>query len=211
MMTRRWGSERVRAFAADGTARSTLAYRALLLFSWVYWFRPEDFIPGLDAVPINKLAGGVALLALIFGVPPSRRHRLTVELKVLILLLLHMLLCIPFAAWRGGAFDAVINKFSKGVIVAVLIYMVATSVSEVRKLLVIQASAVALVTVASVFIHRTEFGRLMGVQKGILENPNDLAINIAINFPLCLAFFFAAKGKAPKFFWGAVWSLWRTA
>jgi O-antigen ligase len=79
--------------------------------------------------------------------------------------------------------------------------MVATSVNEVRKLLVIQASAVALVTVVSVFVHHTEFGRLTGIQKGILENPNDLAINIAINFPLCVAFFFAAKKTAAKLFW----------
>jgi O-antigen ligase len=200
--SRRWGGERFRKFAADSQARSTLAYRALLFFSWIYWFRPEDFIPGLDTIPINKFAGGIALLAVIFGIPASRRHKLTIELKVLILLLLHMILCIPFAAWRGGAFDAVINKFSKGVIVAVLIYMVATSVNEIRKLLVIQTSAVALVTVASVLIHRTEWGRLMGIQKGILENPNDLAINIAINFPLCVAFFFAAQKISRKLFWG---------
>jgi O-antigen ligase len=194
-------TDRFRKFAANPQARSTLAYSALMFFSWIYWFRPEDLIPGLDSIPINKIAGGIALLALVFGVPPSRRHKLTIELKVLILLLFQMMLCIPFAAWRGGAFDAVINKFSKGVIVAVLIYMVATSVNEVRKLLVIQASAVALVTIASVFVHHTEFGRLMGIQKGILENPNDLAINIAINFPLCVAFFFATKKPAAKLFW----------
>ncbi len=198
---RRWGADRLRTLAADSKTRSTLAYSALMLFSWIYWFRPEDLIPGLDAVPINKIAGGIALLALIFGVPASRRHKLTIELKVLLLLLFQMLLCIPFAAWRGGAFDTVVNKFSKGVIVAILIYMVATSVNEVRKLLVIQASAVALVTVVSVFVHHTEFGRLTGIQKGILENPNDLAINIAINFPLCVAFFFAAKKTAAKLFW----------
>jgi O-antigen ligase len=198
----RWGGERFRKFAADSQARSTLAYRALLFFSWIYWFRPEDFIPGLDTIPINKIAGGIALLAVIFGIPPSQRHKLTIELKVLLLLLVHMIVCIAFASWHGGAFDAVINKFSKGVIVAVLIYMVATSVNEVRKLLVIQASAVALVTVASVFVHHTEWGRLMGIQKGILENPNDLAINIAINFPLCVAFFFAAQKTARKLFWG---------
>jgi O-antigen ligase len=200
--SRRWGGDRFRKFAADSQARSTLAYRALLFFSWIYWFRPEDFIPGLDSIPINKIAGGIALLAVIFGIPPSRRHKLTIELKVLLLLLVHMIVCIAFASWHGGAFDAVINKFSKGVIVAVLIYMVATSVNEVRKLLVIQASAVALVTVASVFVHRTEWGRLMGIQKGILENPNDLAINIAINFPLCVAFFFAAQKTVRKLFWG---------
>jgi O-Antigen ligase len=192
---------RIRRFTADSKARSTLAYRALVLFSVIYFVRPEDFIPALDIIPIGKIAGGIALLALIFVVPSSRRHKLTIELKVLLLLLGQMLLCIPFASWRYGAYDTVVNKFSKGVIVAILIYMVATSISEVRRLLAIQAGTVALITIVSVLAHRTEFGRLMGVQKGILENPNDLAINIAINFPLCVAFLFAAKKPAAKIFW----------
>ena len=195
------GMERVRSYAADRKARSSLAYRVLVLFSLFYFVRPEDFIPGLSIIPVGKITGGIALLALIFAVPATGRRRLPIELKVLLLLLAHMILCIPFAAWRGGAYDVVINKFSKGVIVAILIYMVATSVSEVRKLLAIQAGATALVAVASVLVHHTEYGRLMGIQKGVLENPNDLAINIAINFPLCVAFFLAAKKQQAKLFW----------
>ena len=181
--------------------RSTLAYRALFLFSLIYFVRPEDFIPGLSLIPIGKIAGGIALLALIFAVPASGRFKLTTELKILLLLLAQMTLCIPFAVWRYGAFDAVVNKFSKGVVVAILIYMVTTSVTEVRKLLAIQAATIALVTIVSVLVHRTEYGRLMGIQKGILENPNDFAINIAITFPLCLAFLFASKAVLSKLFW----------
>ena len=53
--------------------RKTLAYRALVLFSYIYFLRPEDFIPGLSYVPIGKIAGGIALLALIFGTRPKDR------------------------------------------------------------------------------------------------------------------------------------------
>lgn len=197
------GISQVRKFAADAQARSSFAYRALVLFSLFYFVRPEDFIPALNIIPIGKITGGIALFALIFVVPAGRRHKLAIELKVLLLLLVQLILCIPFAAWRGGAYDAVVNKFSKGVIVAILIYMVTTSVKEVRKLLAIQAGTIALVTIASVFVHRTEYGRLMGIQEGILANPNDLAINIAINFPLCVAFLFAAKKPQWKAFWAA--------
>ena len=202
--------EQFRRFAEDPKVRSSLAYRALVLFSLVYFVRPEDFIRGLIMIPIAKITGGIALFALIFIVPAGGRHKLTLELKVLLLLLGQMILCIPFASWRGGAFDTVINKFSKGVIVAILIYMVSTSVNEVRKLLAIQAGTIAAVTVVSVFVHHTQDGRLMGIQKGILENPNDLAINIAINFPLCIAFFFAAKNSLAKAFWGVslIFMMW---
>lgn len=194
-------TEPVSTPVSDKPTRGNLAYHALVLFSLAYFVRPEDFIPGLNVIPIGKIAGGIALLALIFVVPSSHRNKLTIELKVLLLLLAQMILCIPFAFWRSGALDTVVNKFSKGIIVAILIYMVATSLTQVRRLLTIQAGTVALITIASLLVHRTEFGRLMGIQKGILENPNDLAINIAINFPLCVAFLFAAKKIASKAFW----------
>lgn len=199
-----------RILAPAREPKSTLAYRALFFFSLVYFVRPEDFIPGLDLIPIAKIAGAIALLALVFAVPASRRYTLTVELKVLILLLAQMILCIPFAAWRGGAYNAVVDKFSKGVIVAILIYMVTTSVMEIRKLLAIQAITIALVTFFSVIVHRTEYGRLMGIQQGILANPNDLAINIAITFPLCVAFLFASKGLLSRLFWaiGLIFMAW---
>jgi len=181
--------------------RKTLAYRALVLFSYIYFLRPEDFIPGLSYVPIGKIAGGIALLALIFGARPKDRAKIPIELKLLALLLLHMLVTIVFASWRGGAFEYVVNRFSKGVIVAFLIFMVVSKVDEIRKLLLIQAASIALVTLGSVLIHQTSEGRLLGIQKGILENPNDLAINIAINFPLCVAFLLGSKGGARKLFW----------
>jgi O-antigen ligase len=181
--------------------RKTLAYRALVLFSYIYFLRPEDFVPGLSYVPIGKISGGIALVALIFGTRPKDRTKLPIELKLLALLLLHMLITILFAVWHGGAFEYVVNRFSKGVIVAFLIYMVVSKVDEIRKLLLIQSAAIALVTVASVLIHHTSDGRLLGIQKGILENPNDLAINVAISFPLCLAFLLGSKGAAWKVFW----------
>ena len=199
-----------RKLGKENEGRSSLAYRALVFFSLIYFLRPEDFIPGLDFIPIGKIAGGIALLALLVAVPSTRRKKLPIELKVLLALLFQMILCIPFAHWRHGAYDTVVNKFSKGVIVAILIYMVALSIGQVRRLLAIQAGTIALVTLVSVFVHRTLAGRLMGIQEGILSNPNDLAINIAINFPLCLAFLLTAKNGLRKLFWGGglLFMLW---
>jgi O-antigen ligase len=181
--------------------RTSLAYKALVLFSFLYFFRPEDFIPGLNHIPMGKISGGIALLALIFGVKRKDRGGLAFELKVLLALLVQMILTIPTAFWRGGAFDTVVNKFSKGVIVALLISLVITKMSQLRRLLYIQAAAVALITIGSIIVHHTNDGRLIGIQKGILTNSNDLAINIAINFPLCMAFMFADKNALRKVFW----------
>ena len=117
------------------------------------------------------------------------------------LLLLQMAICVPFAMWRSGAFWTVVD-FAKAVIVAMLISMSVTTVRELRRLLFIQVSAIALVTTVSILLHHVRDGRLQGIQKSILENPNDLAINIAISFPLCLAFMLHARGIR-KALWGA--------
>jgi O-antigen ligase len=44
-------------------------------------------------------------------------------------------------------------------------------------------------------------GRLAGVGDALLSNPNDLAMNIALNWPLCLIFLLMARGPAKKLFW----------
>jgi len=187
----------------QASKRTTLAYRALVLFSFVYFVRPEDFVPGLSYLYLARVLGGITLLALVFGVKRSERGKIPLEGKILIALLAQMLLCIPTAFWRGGAMDVVLNRFSKGVIVALLIPLVVTGVKELRRLLYIQAASITLITFASILVHRTLDGRLLGIQSGILENPNDLAINIAINFPLCMGFLFAAKKGFPKLLWSA--------
>jgi hypothetical protein len=181
--------------------KTSIAYMSLIFFAFLYFMRPQDFVPGMESLPLEKIGGGIAFLALIFGVLPKDRSKIPVELKVLLLLFVHMILTIPFAYWRSGAFDTVFTKFSKGVIIGVLIGLIISSVSQMRKLLYIQAGSIAFFAIASVAAHHTNGGRLYGIQKGILENPNDLAINIAINFPLCMAFMFAAKGGLRKIIW----------
>jgi O-antigen ligase len=171
-----------------------MVYAALAAFAWLYYYRPEDFIPGLVYIPMAKIVGIIAIVALLAGMLSGGKVKIPRAVQYLWLLLFQMAMCVPFAIWRGGAFSTISDKFSKAVVVAMLISMAVVTVKELRKLLWIQVSAVALVTFFSVIVHHTRDGRLEGVQKSILQNPNDLAINIAISFPLGLVFMLNAKG-----------------
>src|SRR5580765_8518680 len=175
-------------------ARRPMVFAALAAFAWLYYYRPEDFIPGLTYIPMAKITGLFAFVALAVGMFSGGKFKIPKAVQYLWLLLFQMLMCVLFALWRGGAFSTVSDKFSKAVVVAMLISMAVVTVKELRKLLWIQVSAVALVVFFSVLIHKTRDGRLVGVQKSILENPNDLAINIAISFPLGLVFMLNSKG-----------------
>jgi O-antigen ligase len=87
--------------------------------------------------------------------------------------------------------------------VAMLISMTIVTVWELRRLVWIQLSAVTLVTFFSIALrHYDPDGRLAGIQESILSNPNDLAINIAITFPLGMAFMMQGRGLK-KFLWAA--------
>jgi O-antigen ligase len=174
-------------------ARRPFVYVALVAFSWLYYYRPEDFIPGLSHIPMAKITGLIGLIAVLIGMA-SGTNKMPAAVKLLWLLVVQLTLCIPFAIWKGGAFTAVSEKFSKTAVVAMLISMAVVHLKELRKLLWIQVSAVNLVVFCSILLRHTRDGRLEGIQRGVLENPNDLAINIAISFPVGLAFLLRAQG-----------------
>ena len=88
----------------------------------------------------------------------------------------------------------VMTRLSKAVIVAVLVALVVKEFWQLKRLVWVQATAVALMTVMSLALHHTHGGRLVGALGGVFENPNDLAINIALNWPICVGFFFMARG-----------------
>ena len=176
-------------------ARRPFVYGALVAFAFLYYYRPEDFIPGLVYIPMAKITGIFAIVALTVGLMSGGQVKIPRAVQFLWLMLIQMTLCVPLAIWRGGAFSTVFDRFAKAVVSAMLISMAVVTVRELRKLLWIQVSAVSLVVFFSLLLHHmSNDGRLKGVQKSILENPNDLAINIAISFPIAMVFMLNAKG-----------------
>jgi O-antigen ligase len=191
-----------KAKAKTSLQRRPFVYGALVIFFCLYYYRPEDFIKPLSYIPMAKISGVIGFVALLFGMMSGERIKVPIGIKLLWVLLLQMTLTIPTALWRAAAFITVYDKFAKGVVVTMLISMAVVTVKELRKLLWIQVSAVALVTFLSIATRNyNEGGRLSGVQESILSNPNDLAINIAISFPLCLAFMLNSRGLK-KAIWG---------
>jgi len=182
--------------------KATGAYKALIALSLLYFLRPEDVIPGLVLIPWAKIAGGVALIAVLTTLMSGKANfRIPVELKLLMVFWFWYLLAVPTAYWKGGALSYVLFRLSKCVIVVFLVTGLCDQFWMVKRLVWVQSMSVALMTVASVAVHHTQGGRLTGVLGGVFENPNDLAINIALNWPLCIAFFFMSKKPLNRLLW----------
>jgi putative inorganic carbon (hco3(-)) transporter len=184
---------------ADPQQRSQFGYWTMVVFSFLYYLRPGDIIPGLANLHLAKITAFIAVLALLMGA--NRSKRLPVENKIIFAMFGWMVLTIPFAWWRGGSFGVVFFEFSRVLIVTLTLTLTVTRMVELRRLILMQALGVGLMTIAAVIVNNRTQGRLAGVGDALLSNPNDLAMNVALNWPLCLVFFLTGRGIAKKMFW----------
>jgi putative inorganic carbon (hco3(-)) transporter len=176
------------------------AYISLMLFMVIYCARPEDWIPGLSGVPLAKIAGAIALLALIISLPQIRR-RLSREVFFLAALIGQLFLASSMSSvWRGGALGTTFD-FAKILIVVIVISAAVNTRNRLRRLIFIQAASVAVIAVITVWKSHLLIGRLEGILGGNYSNPNDLALGIVISLPLCLALLFLAENWGWKVFW----------
>ena len=189
--------------------RLTAAYTIIVLFWGFYYYRPEDIIKPLFGLPLAKILGSFALIAMLLGtVGQGKAIKLTKEAKLVLLLFGQTVLCIPFASWRGGAFATVFGEFSKCVIMTLMIGICVTSVKRLGRLLFIQASATAAMAVIGCIFYRGMTRLQIGT--GLYGNANDFAIMIALNWPICFGFMVATKNPFKKMLWiiGMLGMLW---
>jgi putative inorganic carbon (hco3(-)) transporter len=176
------------------------AYFALVLFMVVYFARPEDWIPGLAAVPLAKITGILILWALFFSFSNIRWH-IPPEVTFLCLLVAQLWFTVPFSpVWRGGAFNVMLN-FSKVLPLVIVIYGAVRSMKRLQRILFVQVASVATIAIASIVNAHTSGGRLQGVLSGMYENPNDLALVIDLSLPICLALALRSRSYWKKLAW----------
>jgi O-antigen ligase len=181
--------------------RLTAAYTTIVIFWAFYYFRPEDVITALYALPLGKILGTIALLALIIGVlGQGATVKLSKEAKLVLMLYGWCVLCVPFASWRGGAFWLVFGDYGKCIIMTIMIGIAVNSVERLRRLLVIQSSATALMAVIGCIFYRDKIRLEIG--NGLYGNANDFAIMIALNWPICLGLMLATRNPFKKLLWG---------
>jgi O-antigen ligase len=171
-------------------------------FYFVYCARPEDWITFLGAIPMAKITGILAFVALLlsFGKTSRRLKNLPREAHYL-LALIGILFLSAFLSpvWRGGAFFQTVN-FSKVFVAWLLTFVLVTSIKRFRRIIFVQAASVATICAVAIVKGRS-VPRLNGVMGGIYSNPNDLAFAIVLCLPFCLAFFVTSRNILLKIIW----------
>src|SRR6201995_115100 len=178
------------------------AYFGLVLFMVVYFARPEDWIPGLAVVPLEKISGVLIFVALAFSYQSIRWH-MPWEITLLALLVVQLWLAAIFSpVWRGGAVH-VMMEFSKVLPGVGVLFGAVRSIDRLRLILFVQGASVATIAIASILHGRISAGRLQGALSGMYGNPNDLATVIDITLPICLALALITRSRLEKLAWVA--------
>jgi O-antigen ligase len=178
------------------------AYFWLLVFFFVYCARPEDWIPGLRFLPVAKISGVFALLALLLSLGSSQRGFLSLPKEAYYLLALDAYLLVSAVlspVWRGGAVFQTLD-FSKALVAVVVTILAVTNLARLRRLILVQTGSVILISVISIVKGHGQ-ARLQSVLNGMYGNPNDLAFAIAMIIPFCFAFMLATRSVMQKAAW----------
>lgn len=201
-----WWREPAQASALAGNvgaasrAEGLLAFRALIVFTFILLLAPQQWFPVLAPLRIALLAAAVAVWAhvvsrLAKGLP-------LIDWSPAIVLVSSLaawaVLMVPLSTWPGGSMTYLFDHYFKTLIVFVLLAHVINSVPRLQQIswtLVLLAVPLALTTLEN-YVSGLSFAgssRVRGYSSALTANPNDLALMLNLVLPMCIGLFLAER------------------
>jgi O-antigen ligase len=183
--------EPVAAIPAVREVRDDRAFNWLLVFTLVLFLRPQDVFPPLEVFHLAELSAIAGLLSLFAGrlMRGERLTRLTPEFGAVLAFAAVILLTAPFSLWFGGSVGVFTDMYAKVVLVYLLAVNAIASPKRLERLTWVLVLAVGFIGFRAVVDYArgenlTARGtRVRGSVGGIMENPNDLALNMVVFLP----------------------------
>jgi O-antigen ligase len=165
-----------------------------LVFTAVLFLRPQDVFPPLGALHLAEVSALLGLVSLFAGRMARRQSisRVTPELAGVLAFGAVMLVTAPFSIWFGGAIGTFQDLYLKVILVYLLAVNVLTSPRRLERLTWILVLALGYLGSRAVFdyvrgVNVIRGGtRVMGSVGGMMENPNDMALNMVVFLPLAV-------------------------
>lgn len=171
------------------------AWRGLLFFTFVLFFRPQDTFPILSPLHLAEMSAIFALTAM--GIQRLQRGEslvpITPEFLGVAALGALMAATIPFSIWMGGAFATFSDVYLKIIAIFILMMHALRSPKRIERMTWIILLACGYLGFRAMLdyvrgVNLIEGGRVQGAIGGIFRNPNDLALNLVSYLPLAVVF-----------------------
>src|ERR1051325_3507177 len=160
-------------------------YLWMLAFTAILFFRPQDQIPGLEALHLAELTAIAGLAAMAVRRLSSGQTIAKINAEVVGVLALGgvIVLTIPFSIWPGGSTHVFSDIYVKIILIFALMMSTLTSPRRLRQMTWIMIVASAYIAARGVVdylrgVNLVEGDRLRGAVGGMFQNPNDLALNL---------------------------------
>jgi putative inorganic carbon (HCO3(-)) transporter len=195
------------AMTKPGTHDSPVPFWAMMIFSFILLFAPQNYIPALAPFRIALLTAVLAITACLIdrirlGLPIMRR---TPEMWTVICLAAWAVLTIPFSSWPGGSFSFLMEQYFRTLAIFWLLSHTVTTPARLRlvawglSLTAIWLGMTAVENYLSPAILQPgeDSSRIAGTDSS-LKNPNDLALMLNLILPLNVALFFVSRASMAR-------------
>src|SRR3954451_14539683 len=204
---------------ATPVARAVAAFREkydwdylwMLAFTALLFFRPQDQIPGLEALHLSEVTaiGGLAAMAVRRMSLGQTVAHVNAEVIAIVALGGIIVLTLPFSIWPGGSAHVFTDIYVKIILIFALMMSTITSPRRVRQVTWIMITASGYIAARAVFdyvrgVNLVEGDRVRGAVGGMFENPNDLALNLVTFLAPTLFIIFHDRKPSRRLFAGAV-------
>jgi O-antigen ligase len=200
---RRPAAVRAPGAAAPGAEPSTVAFRALLVFTFILLTAPQNLVPALAPLRIALLAAAVAIVAHVWhgfshGRRPAPAPR---ELRITLGLAGWAALSVTVSYWPGGSLAYLLTVYLKTIAIFWLLGELVTTLGRLRRIawaLTLLSLPLAITAVrhflgGDFLADATGVKRIVGFEAPLTENPNDLALILNLILPLAVALMLSAR------------------
>lgn len=168
------------------------AFTWTLLFTAALFLRPQDLFPPLQVLHLAEVTaiGGLASLFSSRLRSGQSLTRTTPELAGVAVLGAVILVTAPLSIWMGGAVHVFLDTYAKVVLVYLLAVNVISSPKRLERLTWVLVLSVGYIGFRAVvdFVRGANLlaagTRVEGEVGGVMQNPNDLALNMVSFLPL---------------------------
>lgn len=173
----------------------TLPFIGLVLFLGIYYLSPEDFVPGLEGVPLAKVIAITAcIVAIKENISDGRPWFVpTKEARLFLIFCAIMLVGIPFSVWPGGSVELFTTQIARILMLIILFGNCLRTPRQITTLMHIIVFFGVVITAVSFQHYLTgqfdNFGRLIGYGSKEYQNPNDLSLGLLTLIPLAGALY----------------------
>jgi putative inorganic carbon (HCO3(-)) transporter len=184
-------------------------YVWMLAFTALLFFRPQDQIPGLEALHLSELTAiaGLAAMAVRRMSAGQTLAHANAEVIGIVALGAVIVLTLPFSIWAGGSAKVFTDIYVKIILIFALMMSTITSPRRVRQMTWIMIVASGYIASRAVFdyvrgVNLVEGDRVRGAVGGMFENPNDLALNLVTFLAPTLFIIFQDRKPSRRLFAG---------